>query len=102
MKKLTLLLLSSVFMLSANEKEALPYSRSDTTDIRDKAIEARDKLNNSIRGKAKEIYKSRLTDDVKSESNITTPAKNIIKVESNTTKPENNITKDTNLTISKK
>ncbi|SFV62531.1 hypothetical protein MNB_SV-9-910 [hydrothermal vent metagenome] len=71
MKKLTLLLLSSLCMLSANEKESVEYKRSDTTDVRDKAIEARDKLDKSIRGKANEIYKSRLIKDVESESNLT-------------------------------
>jgi hypothetical protein len=78
MKRTTILILLSLSTLIAEDNPA-PYTRSDTIDTRDKAIQAREKLEASIVDKANNIYSARLEDDVKekkAETNTTdTPKK---------------------------
>ena len=65
MKTTTILLLLSLSILNAEDTPA-PYTRSDTIDARDKAIQAREKLEASIVDKANNIYNARLSDNEES------------------------------------
>ena len=79
MKQTTILLILSLSTLSANDISA-PYTRSDTIDARDKAIEAREKLEASIRDRANNIYDTRLSDDSKAkmDENRTVKTKEVV------------------------
>jgi thioredoxin-related protein len=82
MKKTTsILLLVSLSLLSAKDNISEPFTRSDTLDARDKAIQARDKLEASIAKRAEDIYKTRLRDEEKPSEDINSSVeKEIVKV----------------------
>jgi len=69
MKATTILLLLSLSILNAEDTPS-PYTRSDTIDSRDKAIEKRDKLEASIVDKAENIYSARLSDNAEAIKDV--------------------------------
>ena len=96
MKATTILLLLSLSILNAEDTPS-PYTRSDTIDSRDKAIEKRAKLEASIVDKAENIYSARLSDNAEAKQDIKDVNKTSIPEKKVEIKKEDTATENSNL-----